>query len=144
MENRSEYLPCRTCQRVFDMRILMIFQSDKDPNTREYYPQHILREHAYHVGCVAWSPNDSILLTASESTIKMWNARVSYRRNSLLCYSKTFRSQTGVCMHVLDVHDDVVTGLAWLPDGMGFISAGLDRKIILWVIWFPGTWFFRF
>ncbi len=62
--------------RSVDMRTLTTFQSDSDPNTREYYPQHVLREHPYHVGCVAWSPNDSILLTASESTIKMWNARV--------------------------------------------------------------------
>lgn len=40
-------------------------------------------------------------------------------------------------MHVLDGHEEVVTGLAWLPDGIGFISAGLDRKIILWVCPFP-------
>ena len=34
---------------------------------------------------------------------------------------------------MLDHHTDVVTALAWLPDGSGFISGGLDRKIILWV-----------
>ena len=34
---------------------------------------------------------------------------------------------------MLDQHSDVVTALAWLPDGSGFISGGLDRKIILWV-----------
>ena len=32
----------------------------------------------------------------------------------------------------------MVTALAWLPDGSGFISGGLDRKIILWVR-FPAT-----
>ncbi len=47
-------------------------------------------------------------------------------------------------MHVLDVHEEVVTGLAWLPDGMGFISAGLDRKIILWVSLFRPELFFQF
>ena len=36
-------------------------------------------------------------------------------------------------MRVLDSHSDVVTSLAWLPDGSGFISGGLDRKIFLWV-----------
>jgi WD repeat-containing protein 26 len=34
---------------------------------------------------------------------------------------------------MLDAHAEVVTALAWLPDGSGFISGGLDRKIILWV-----------
>ena len=42
-------------------------------------------------------------------------------------------SQSGVLIRVLDAHSDVVTALAWLPDGSGFISGGLDRKIILWV-----------
>lgn len=42
--------------------------------------------------------------------------------------------QTGVCIRVLDSqHQEIVTALSWLPDGSGFISGGLDRKIILWV-----------
>ncbi|EMD38068.1 hypothetical protein CERSUDRAFT_152691 [Gelatoporia subvermispora B] len=87
---------------------------DRDPSVREYSPQHILRDHPYPVGCVAWSLDDSILLTSAEHYINMWNAR------------------TGVCLKILDEHKDVVTALAWLPDGSGFISGGLDRQIILW------------
>ncbi|GJE96447.1 WD40 repeat domain-containing protein [Phanerochaete sordida] len=90
--------------------------SDADPSTREYHAQFILRDHKYQVGCVAWSLDDSILLTASENFIHMWNTR------------------TGALIRVLDAHFDVVTALAWLPDGSGFISGGLDRKIILWDI----------
>jgi WD40 repeat protein len=30
-------------------------------------------------------------------------------------------------------HQDAVSSLSWLPDGSGFISGGLDRKIIIWV-----------
>jgi WD repeat-containing protein 26 len=30
-------------------------------------------------------------------------------------------------------HHETVTALVWLPDGSGFISGALDRKIILWV-----------
>ncbi|MBZ6370410.1 MAG: hypothetical protein LBE44_00415 [Microbacterium hominis] len=37
----------------------------------------ILREHADPVSCIAWSPDDSILLTAAEAIIKMWNTEVS-------------------------------------------------------------------
>lgn len=44
-----------------------------------------------------------------------------------------FDLQTGVMIRALDTHSDVVTALIWLPDGSGFISGGLDRKIFLWV-----------
>lgn len=37
----------------------------------------IFRDHDDFVSCLAWSPDDSILLTAAESTIKMWNTSVS-------------------------------------------------------------------
>ena len=30
-------------------------------------------------------------------------------------------------------HNETVSALEWLPDGSGFLSGGLDRKIILWV-----------
>ncbi|KAI0086137.1 WD40 repeat-like protein [Irpex rosettiformis] len=87
---------------------------DAHPQTREYRPVHILRDHPYPVGYVAWSLDDSVLLTSSENYIKMWNTR------------------TGSCIRTLDSHHDVVSALVWLPDGSGFISGGLDRKIILW------------
>ncbi|KAF8891225.1 WD40 repeat-like protein [Infundibulicybe gibba] len=74
----------------------------------------ILRNHPYPVGCLAWSLDDSVLLTSAEHHIKMWNAK------------------TGVCMRDLEDHSEPVTALAWLPDGSGFISGGLDRRIILW------------
>ena len=54
----------------------------------------------------------------------------------------SFPSQTGMKLRVLDAHGEVVTALAWLPDGSGFISGGLDRKIILWVriVSSPAEW----
>ncbi|KXN92272.1 WD repeat-containing protein 26 [Leucoagaricus sp. SymC.cos] len=70
----------------------------------------ILRDHQYPVGCLAWSLDDSILLTSAEQHIKLWNA------------------QTGVCIETLTEHSDTVTALAWLPDGSGFISGALDDK----------------
>ncbi|KAF8965302.1 WD40 repeat-like protein [Flammula alnicola] len=74
----------------------------------------ILRDHPYPVGCLAWSLDDSVLLTSSEHFIKMWNAK------------------TGVCIRTLDDHTETVTAISWLPDGTGFISGGLDRRIIVW------------
>ncbi|KDQ33398.1 hypothetical protein PLEOSDRAFT_1073660 [Pleurotus ostreatus PC15] len=81
---------------------------------REWSPHHILREHQYAVGCLAWSLDDSILLTSAEQTIKLWNTK------------------TGICFRTIDGHSDVVTALAWLPDDSGFISGSLDRKVIRW------------
>ncbi|KAI0724985.1 WD40 repeat-like protein [Fomitopsis betulina] len=94
--------------------IIWRVEHDKDPSIRDISPKFILRDHPYPVGCVAWSHDDSILLTAAEHHIKLWNTR------------------TGLCVRSLEVHTDVVTALAWLPDGSGFISGGLDRKIIHW------------
>ncbi|KAI0780438.1 WD40 repeat-like protein [Trametes elegans] len=94
--------------------IIWRIEFDKDPRYRAYSPEFILRDHEYHVGCVSWSLDDSILLTASEHRITLWNAR------------------SGMRLRTLEQHTDVVTALAWLPDGSGFISGGLDRKIILW------------
>ncbi|KAH9833011.1 WD40 repeat-like protein [Rhodofomes roseus] len=94
--------------------IIWRVEHDKDPSIRDISPQFILRDHPYPVGCVAWSLDDSILLTSAEHFIKLWNTR------------------TGLCVRSLEAHTDVVTALAWLPDGSGFISGGLDRKIILW------------
>ncbi|KAI9061512.1 WD40 repeat-like protein [Trametes sanguinea] len=94
--------------------IIWRVELDKDPRYRAYAPEFILRDHEYPVGCVSWSLDDSILLTASEHRITLWNSR------------------TGLKVRSLEQHTDVVTALAWLPDGSGFISGGLDRKIILW------------
>jgi WD40 repeat protein len=41
--------------------------------------------------------------------------------------------KTGVCTRTLDFHTEAVTAISWLPDGSGFISGSLDRKIIIWV-----------
>ncbi|KAL6301773.1 WD40 repeat-like protein [Sparassis latifolia] len=94
--------------------IIWRVEFDQEPSVREYSSVFVLGDHPFPVGCVAWSLDDTILLTAAEQIIKLWNAR------------------TGQCIRTLEAHTDVVTALEWLPDGTGFISGGLDRKIILW------------
>ncbi|KAL5529369.1 hypothetical protein ACEPAG_5354 [Sanghuangporus baumii] len=85
-----------------------------EPNVRECALEKKLRDHNDPVGCLAWSPNDTVLLTSTDSNIKIWNAK------------------SGLCLRDLDSHEETVSALEWLPDGSGFLSAGLDRKIILW------------
>ncbi|KAF8623533.1 hypothetical protein AX15_006309 [Amanita polypyramis BW_CC] len=85
-----------------------------EPSSHDWCMHLRLKDHPYPVGCLAWSIDDSLLLTSAEHYIKIWNAR------------------TGVCLRTLEDHTETVTALAWLPDGSGFISGGLDRKIIQW------------
>jgi WD40 repeat protein len=63
---------------------------------------------------LAWSLDDSILLSAADNQIRMYNVR------------------TGLPVRTLDAHTDTVTALSWLPDNTGFISGAMDRKIIIW------------
>ncbi|KAF9052998.1 WD40 repeat-like protein [Panaeolus papilionaceus] len=86
-----------------------------DPSSAgEWSVVHQLKEHPYPVGCLAWSLDDKILLTCSDNIIKLWNTK------------------NGQLMDTLDRHSETVTAISWLPDGSGFISGGLDRKIIIW------------
>lgn len=87
---------------------------EKEPAQREYTQHLVLRDHQYPVGCIAWSLDDSILFTSSDNHIKMWNTR------------------SGVCMRTIETHTETVTAIRWLPDNSGFMSAGLDRRILIW------------
>ncbi|KAG6820299.1 hypothetical protein H0H93_002563 [Arthromyces matolae] len=80
----------------------------------QWAPHLVLKDHLYPVGCLSWSKDDSILLTSAENLIKLWNTK------------------TGICTRTLEAHTQTVTALAWLPDGSGFISGGLDGNIIHW------------
>ncbi|BGP13752.1 hypothetical protein JCM10213v2_001690 [Rhodosporidiobolus nylandii] len=74
----------------------------------------VFREHSEAISCLAWSPDDSILLTAAETIIKMWN------------------TETGTCIATLSRHEYPIGALAWLPDGQGFVSGGMDNRVFFW------------
>ena len=42
-------------------------------------------------------------------------------------------SKSGVCLRVLGTHQEPVTALEYLPDGSGFLSGGMEGRIIIWV-----------
>lgn len=87
---------------------------DSGSSMQDWAAHLILRDHPYSVGCLAWSLDDSILLTSAEHFIKMWNVK------------------TGNCIRTLEDHTETVTAISWLPDGTGFITGALDRKVIIW------------
>ncbi|KAH9066471.1 WD40 repeat-like protein [Lactarius vividus] len=85
------------------------------PNRNPDISLHLhLQDHPFAVGCLAWSLDDTILLSSSEQYIKMWN------------------TETGICIRTIEAHTETVSALAWVPDGSGFISGSQDRKINLW------------
>ncbi|KAF8136439.1 WD40 repeat-like protein [Boletus edulis] len=84
---------------------------DAEPSSRECVVEFTLREHPFPVGALAWSLDDSILATSADQLILLWDTK------------------TGKCMQTLDSHSETVSALVWLPDGSGFMSASLDRKI---------------
>lgn len=87
---------------------------EAEPSSRDCIAEFILRDHPYPVGCLAWSLDDSILSTSADHLILLWNTK------------------TGVLMKTLENHAETVSALVWLPDGSGFMSGSLDRKIVLW------------
>ncbi|GAA5848214.1 hypothetical protein JCM8547_004446 [Rhodosporidiobolus lusitaniae] len=74
----------------------------------------VFREHTESISCLAWSPDDSILLTAADTIIKMWNM------------------EKQSCIATLARHEYPIGALAWLPDGHGFVSGGMDHKVFFW------------
>lgn len=65
------------------------------------------------ISSVSWSPDDKQLLATSEVDVT-------------LC-----RIQTGT-MLTLREHQYTVATASWLPDGSGFVTGGMDGKIVYW------------
>eukprot|EP00850_Spirogloea_muscicola_P010597 SM000063S19987 [mRNA] locus=s63:86066:95294:+ [translate_table: standard] len=77
--------------------------------------QHRLQGHTKPLSFVAWSPDDSLLLTCgNDELVKLWD------------------TATGTCKHTYEKHTQAVTACAWCPDGGRFVSGGLDRCMFMW------------
>lgn len=97
------------------MAIIWKMGSTIDSSSPQDWTAHsIIKDHPYPVGALAWSMDDTILVTAAEHQIKLFNAK------------------TGVCMRSLSQHTETVSAISWLPDGSGFFSGAMDRKIMHW------------
>ncbi|KAI5075350.1 hypothetical protein GOP47_0009924 [Adiantum capillus-veneris] len=78
--------------------------------------KYTLTGHAKPVSFIAWSPDDSLILTCgNEEVIKLWDVA------------------SGECKHIYDKGSSF-TACAWFPDGKRFISSGCDKCIYNWDI----------
>jgi len=86
---------------------------------------HTLKDHAGGVASLDWSPDDQRLLTAShDHKVKMWYTEVSL----FLCLVDC---QTGNLVRTME-HNEIVTVCRWFPDGQTFISASVDKEVMVW------------
>lgn len=77
--------------------------------------KHTLQGHLKPVSFLAWSPDDTKLLTCgNEEVVKLWDV------------------QTGECKHTFDKRNSVFSSCAWFPDGRRFVSGGSDKCIYIW------------
>ncbi|KAG8934591.1 hypothetical protein FRC02_009671 [Tulasnella sp. 418] len=89
---------------------------ETDPSIRDCKSIQQLRDHEYQVGIVAWSLDDKVLITGAEQILKMWNV------------------ETGLFIREMEGHTEGVSAIIPLPDGSGYVSGGMDHKIIFWDI----------
>jgi len=63
---------------------------------------------------LAWSPDDSMLLTCgNDNIVKLWDV------------------ENGKCIRTFSKHTDSVTACVWFPDGKHFASGGNDKRIFM-------------
>uniref|UniRef100_A0A7N0U884 Uncharacterized protein n=1 Tax=Kalanchoe fedtschenkoi TaxID=63787 RepID=A0A7N0U884_KALFE len=78
---------------------------------------HVLESHQKPVSFLAWSPDDTKLLTCGNGEVlKLWDV------------------ETGTCRHTFGDHDFIVSSCAWFPDSKRFVSGSSDpeKGICMW------------
>ncbi|XP_022758560.1 WD repeat-containing protein 26 isoform X2 [Durio zibethinus] len=79
--------------------------------------KHTLRSHQKPVSFVAWSPDDTMLLTCGNSEVlKLWDV------------------ETGTCKHTFGGHGFTVSSCAWFPDSKRIVCGSSDpeKGICMW------------
>lgn len=77
--------------------------------------QSVLKGHTEGVICLAWSPDDSMLLTSGQDgKAIIWDP------------------VSGIHLRILHEHKDVVGACSWLPNGREFITGSPDKQLLLW------------
>lgn len=77
---------------------------------------HTLSGHDAPVAFLSWSPDDTLILTCSETVLRLWDVA------------------TGQLLYAFSQHHDVVTSCCWLPDNRRFLSGSVDKTIYMFDI----------
>lgn len=79
--------------------------------------RHVLQSHKKPVSFVAWSPDDTMLLTCGNmEVLKLWDV------------------ETGTCKHTYGGDGFIVSSCAWFPDSKRFVCGSSDpeKGIYMW------------
>lgn len=100
--------------------------------TQSFQILHILSGHKGAVGYLAWSPDDTKLITCSQIT---YPAPAEARLSKEHC-AQIWDTETGTCLRTINKHNEPVTTAAWSPDGQTFVTGSLDRKhpLVMWSV----------
>eukprot|EP00668_Euglena_longa_P001257 GGOE01001487.1.p1 GENE.GGOE01001487.1~~GGOE01001487.1.p1 ORF type:complete len:598 (-),score=119.35 GGOE01001487.1:249-2012(-) len=78
-------------------------------------PFRMLQGHTDAISFLAWSPDDTRLVTCSQD-----------------CHCRVWNVQTGDCILTFKGHNEAVNAAVWYPDGQHVVSAALDKFIYKW------------
>ncbi|KAK9456215.1 WD40-repeat-containing domain protein [Dipodascopsis uninucleata] len=103
---------------VATMKSILVLGDLDDPvSLGEHEKPVISGRYKKSVTSLAWSPDDSMLLTCSfNSSVKIWDL------------------QNGVCVFTTNILSQPITSCAWLPNGKQFLTGTLvyDKSMTLW------------
>ena len=107
-------------------------------DTSNFQVRHILREHTEPVVHVAWSPDDTRLITCSQDRkAKVWDTSVWPSYASVLSrIVLTLMNKTGMRLLQIDHHTQPVSTACWAPDGESFVTGSHDKQsqLCLWTL----------
>lgn len=94
---------------------LIAASSEEIWNARDLSVVHVLTGHRDSVSDVAWSTDETQLLSSSDDfTLRIWNA------------------STGETVSTLTGHTSSVCGCAWSPDSKRVASVSRDKSLRIW------------
>lgn len=103
--------------------------------TETFQILHILSSgHKGAVGFLAWSPDDTKLITCSQITYPPPTEARQPKEHT----AQIWDTETGSCLRTIKVHNEPVTTAVWSPDGQSFVTGSLDHRHPL-VVWSVNT-----